>query len=118
MNDCEKSSYLFSVYSRTTRNAAWLESSFSFGMSSPLTFWPLCSLSQWMRKLSLILRRTDAEKVGVIRSGAKAASQREHIHSTAWRFLLKPTGRRTGMQSVSHTPNPYASPVEIKRYHS
>jgi hypothetical protein len=96
--------HLPSVASRTTRRAAWLESSFGEGITSPMASSLGCWNLQWVRKLASTLRSSEAEGFSVIRPRAKTSLQVEQYQTNGvFVASMNDTGINVAMQTVSHS---------------
>jgi hypothetical protein len=115
---CTIETYLPSVASRTTRRAAWLASSLGEGMVSPMASSPKCWNLQWVRKLASTLWSSEIEGLSVIRVTAKISLHVEQYQpKVVFVLSMDHKGTSFAMQTVSHSREQNARPVEIKRHH-
>ena len=73
--------HLFSVASRTTRAAAWLESSLGFGMLNPITTDPGWAFLQCVRKLASTFFSSETVGFSAMRSRENTPRQSEQYQT-------------------------------------
>jgi hypothetical protein len=107
-----------SVDSRTIRTAAWLESSFGFGVLNPITADPGWTFLQCVRKLASTFFSSETVGFSAMRSRENTPRQSEQYQTKGVLVRsMNETGMRAAILPVSHSSGASASPVEIKRHH-